>query len=68
VVPEGIEAIVPYRGSVEDVLYQLIGGVRSGMSYAGAESIEELWEHAEFIRITRAGLRESGLHSVKPIE
>jgi IMP dehydrogenase len=52
VVPEGVEAIVPYRGSVADILHQLVGGLRSGMSYAGACSIEELWQKAEFIRIT----------------
>ena len=64
VVPEGVEALVPYRGSVEDILHQLVGGVRSGMSYAGAKNIEELWEKAEFIRITAAGERESSPHDV----
>jgi IMP dehydrogenase len=64
VVPEGVEAIVPYRGSVRDILYQLVGGLRSGLSYAGAHSIEELWENAEFIRITPAGQQESGPHDV----
>lgn len=67
VVPEGIEAVVVYRGSVEDILRQLIGGLRSGMSYAGAETIEQLWERAEFIRITPAGSRESGPHDVTPL-
>lgn len=64
VVPEGVEALVPYRGSVAEILYQLVGGVRSGMSYAGARTIEELWEMAEFIRLTPAGLQESGAHDV----
>jgi IMP dehydrogenase len=64
VVPEGVEAVVPYRGPVEDILHQLIGGLRSGMSYAGASTIEEFWEKAEFIRITRAGEQESGVHDV----
>lgn len=67
VVPEGVEAMVPYRGSVRDILYQLVGGLRSGLSYAGAHTIEELWENAEFIRITPAGERESGPHDVSKI-
>lgn len=67
VVPEGVEAIVPYRGSVKDILYQLVGGLRSGLSYAGAHSIEELWKRAEFIRITPAGVSESGSHDVAKI-
>jgi IMP dehydrogenase len=67
VVPEGIEAVVPYRGPVIDVLHQLMGGLRSGMSYAGAETIEQLWERAEFVRVTQAGIRESGPHDVTPI-
>jgi len=64
VVPEGVEAMVPYRGAVEDILYQLVGGLRSGMSYAGAETIQELWEKAEFIPITSAGQKESTAHDV----
>ncbi|HSV85265.1 MAG TPA: IMP dehydrogenase, partial [Levilinea sp.] len=67
VVPEGIEAMVPYRGSVSDILKQLVGGLRSGMSYAGAKTIEELWEKAEFMCITGAGLKESGAHDVSTI-
>lgn len=67
VVPEGVEAIVPYRGAVIDLLHQLIGGLRSGLSYAGATSIAELRENAEFIRITSAGRRESGAHDVETI-
>jgi IMP dehydrogenase len=64
VVPEGVEAVVPYRGSVDDILHQLIGGLRSALSYAGAGSIQEFWEQAEFIRITPAGKKESGVHDV----
>lgn len=67
VVPEGVEAIVPHRGSVKDILHQMVGGLRSGMSYAGAHTIEELWEKAEFIRITPAGKEESGAHDVRKI-
>ncbi len=67
VVPEGVEAIVPYRGSVADILHQLVGGLRSGMSYAGACSIEELWRKAEFIRLTPSGKAESLPHNVELI-
>ncbi len=67
VVPEGVEAIVPYKGALADVIYQLVGGLRSGMSYAGAHSIEELEKMAEFIRITPSGLKESQAHNVELI-
>jgi IMP dehydrogenase len=67
IVPEGVEALVPYRGSVDDILYQMVGGLRSGMSYAGAATIEDLWQNAEFIRITSAGKEESGAHDVNVI-
>lgn len=67
IVPEGVEALVPHRGSVADILYQLVGGLRSGMSYAGAATIEEIWQNAEFIRITPAGEKESGSHDVSEI-
>lgn len=64
VVAEGVEALVPYRGPVREVLVQLLGGLRSGMSYSNARTIEELWQNARFVRITPAGLRESGPHDV----
>lgn len=64
VVPEGVEAVVPYRGDVTDILHQLIGGLRSGMSYLGAQTLEELMANAEFIRVTSAGKEESGVHDV----
>ncbi len=67
VVPEGVEAVVPYKGPLADVLHQLIGGLRSGLSYAGAVSIQELWEKAEFVRITAAGMQESQPHNVELI-
>jgi IMP dehydrogenase len=63
-VPEGIEARVPYKGPVGDVLYQLVGGLRSGMGYVGAGSLEELRERACFVRQTSTGLRESHPHDV----
>jgi IMP dehydrogenase len=67
VVPEGVEATVPYKGGVADVIYQLVGGLRSGLSYAGVRSIEELWQVAEFIRITPSGMQESHPHNVELI-
>lgn len=65
VVPEGVEAVVPYRGYVGEVLIQLVGGLRSGLSYGGAHNIRELQDNAEFIEITPAGIHESGSHDVK---
>ena len=65
VVPEGVEAVVPHKGAVADILYQFVGGLRSGLSYAGAGSIEELWQTAEFIRITHSGMEESHAHNVE---
>jgi len=63
-VPEGIEGRVPYKGPVADVLYQMVGGLRSGMGYCGAASIDALREDTEFVQITPAGLRESHPHDV----
>ena len=63
-VPEGIEGMVPYKGSVEALVHQLTGGVRSGMGLAGCRSIEELRTKAKMIRITAAGLKESHAHDV----
>ena len=67
VVPEGVEAVVPYKGALADVVYQLVGGLRSGLSYAGARTIEELWQTAEFIRISDSGMQESHPHNVELI-
>lgn len=64
VVPEGVEAVVPYRGNVEEILHQLVGGLRSGLSYGGAHNIRELQANAEFIEISAAGVRESNSHDV----
>jgi IMP dehydrogenase len=63
-VPEGIEGKVPYCGPLSDMLYQLIGGLRSGMGYVGAANIEELRRKARFVLITAAGLKESHVHDV----
>ncbi|NMP24699.1 IMP dehydrogenase [Sulfobacillus harzensis] len=64
-VPEGIEGRVPYRGSLADTVYQLIGGIRAGMGYCGAANLAELRDHAKFVRITGAGLTESHPHDVQ---
>lgn len=63
-VPEGIEGRVPYRGKIGDVIHQLVGGLRSSMGYLGSPDIPTLWERAEFVEITSAGLRESHVHDV----
>ena len=63
-VPEGIEGRVPYKGPVADVLYQMVGGLRSGMGYCGAADVPALQRDVEFLRITTAGLRESHPHDV----
>ncbi len=64
-VPEGIEGRIPYKGPLSEVIYQLVGGLRSGMGYCGAKTIEELKYDTQFIRITGAGLRESHPHDVQ---
>ena len=63
-VPEGIEGQVPYKGAVENVLHQLLGGLRAAMGYTGNASIETMQKHASFLRITGAGLAESHVHDV----
>lgn len=65
IVPEGVEAMVPYRGSVTELLVQLVGGLRSGLSYCGAYTIAELQANAEFIKMSPAGLAESKPHDVE---
>ena len=64
-VPEGVEGLVPYRGAAIEVLSNLIGGLRSGMSYCGATNIKELQQNAEFIRVTEAGYKESQPHDIQ---
>lgn len=63
-VPEGIEGRVPYKGSLRDYVYQMVGGLRSGMGYAGAATMEDLRKFARLVRITNAGLIESHPHDV----
>jgi IMP dehydrogenase len=64
-VPEGIEGRIPFRGSLSETVYQLVGGLRSGMGYCGAATLEELFEKARFVRVTAAGLKESHPHDVE---
>ena len=63
-VPDGVEGRVPYRGTVSEIIYQMKGGLRSGMGYCGKATIEELRLHSEFVRITNAGLLESHPHDI----
>jgi IMP dehydrogenase len=65
VVPEGVEGMVPFKGEISEVIVQLVGGLRSGMSYVGARTTKELFERARFIRITGASQKESGAHDVE---
>ena len=66
-VAEGVEALVLYRGKSEEILNQLIGGLRSGMSYTGAHTILEMQEKAKFVKVTPAGIREGGAHDVEVV-
>ena len=63
-VPEGVEGRVPYKGNVSESVYQLIGGLRSGMGYCGCANIVELHKKSKFVRITGAGLKESHPHDI----
>ncbi len=63
-VPEGVEGLVPYKGALGDTVHQLIGGLRSGMGYCGAETLEHLAERRHFVRLSNAGFRESHVHDV----
>ncbi|EQK45519.1 inosine-5'-monophosphate dehydrogenase [[Clostridium] bifermentans ATCC 638] len=63
-VPEGVEGMVAYKGKAEDIVYQMIGGIRAGMGYCGAATIKDLMENAEFIKITAASLKESHPHDI----
>jgi IMP dehydrogenase len=63
-VPEGVEGRVPYKGSLSPFLYQLVGGLRAGMGYCGAKTIDELRTEARFIQITAASVRENHPHDI----
>ncbi|KAK6589045.1 hypothetical protein RS030_243651 [Cryptosporidium xiaoi] len=69
-VPEGVEGKVKYKGPLDDIIYQLVGGLRSSMGYLGCQSLRELWEKARYIEITTSGIKEShvhGLHAIKEV-
>ena len=66
-IPEGVEGLIPYKGKVAEVVRQLVGGLRSGLSYSGAHSLPELRRKAEFMRITSAGLKESHPHDIQRV-
>jgi IMP dehydrogenase len=63
-VPEGVEGRVPYKGVLSDSVHQLMGGIRAGMGYTGAETIPKLHSKGKFVRMSTAGLRESHVHDV----
>ena len=63
-VPEGVEGRVAYKGTVEDTVFQLIGGIRSGMGYCGTRTIEELKQNGKFMKISAASLKESHPHDI----
>ena len=63
-VPEGVEGRVPYKGPLADTIFQMLGGLKSGMGYCGAANIEELQKNAKFVRLTGAGLLESHPHDI----
>ena len=64
-VPEGLEGLVPYKGSVRDIVFQLVGGIRAGMGYVGARNLQELGEQARFIKISFSSLKESHAHDIE---
>lgn len=63
-VPEGIEGMVPYKGTIAEILHQFVGGLRSSMGYLGCKDIKTFQENAQFVKITQAGLKESHVHDV----
>ncbi|MEG0364051.1 MAG: IMP dehydrogenase, partial [Erysipelotrichales bacterium] len=67
-VPEGIESMVAYKGDVEDVIFQICGGLRSGLGYNGAKNIKDLTQKAKFIKISNNGLNESHPHSLNIVK
>ena len=68
IVSEGVESVVPYKGPLAEIVGQLVGGLRSGMSYTNSRTIKELQENVDFVRITSGGLRESGAHDLQDIK
>jgi IMP dehydrogenase len=67
-VPEGIEGRVPHKGSLNSVIHQLLGGLRASMGYLGCATIDEMYQYAEFVEITAAGIKESHVHDVQIVK
>ena len=67
-VPEGIEGRIPYKGTLADAIYQIVGGIRAGMGYTGAKDLQTLRDTAQFVKMTGAGLIESHPHDVQIIK
>ena len=63
-VPEGVEGVVPYKGPANEILFQLIGGIKASMGYCGANGIKDMQEKAKFVRITSSGMTESHPHDL----
>ena len=66
-IPEGVEATVPYKGSVAEIIKGLIGGIKSGISYCGGTNVQEMQKNAEFVKITQSGIKESGYHDINRV-
>ena len=66
-VPEGVEGLVKYKGSVDQIIFQLIGGLKSSMGYLGAKTIDDLQRKGEFVKISKAGFYESMVHNVDQV-
>ena len=66
--PEGVEGIVKFKGSVEKIIYNLIGGLKSSMGYLGAKTVKDLQKKGEFVKITKAGFYESMIHNVDHVK
>ena len=64
IVPEGVESFVPYKGRISEIIYQLVGGIKSGLSYCGVNNLKDAIGNVEFIKMTSLGLRESNPHDV----
>jgi IMP dehydrogenase len=67
-VPEGIEGRVPYKGSLSNIIHQILGGLRASMGYIGAKDINAMHENAQFVEITSAGIKESHVHDVQIVK
>ena len=67
-VPEGIEGRVPYKGTMNNIVHQLVGGLRASMGYTGCENLDQMRKECQFVRITQAGVHESHVHDVQVVK